>query len=357
MLRVNRPLAGTNEIGEHEFIWRDKHICLIDTPGFDDTTRTDREVLDDIAAWLGTAYQDKIELTGILYLQKIIDTRMSGVAFDNLKMFRKLCGKDYYPRVTLATTMWDLVKEATGKSRESELLSDDDFWRDMTKNGCRIDRHYGDRESAMDILRGIIKSRNKTNAPTFVQVQKEMVDDKLNLEETSAGKQVNAKIEEERLKMQKEWERTKRDMEESMREHDEHMANMYKKKQQDLETKLARGYEDQEKMKVELSQLQEQQLKHLEDVKRELAETRAQLEDSRDELERKLAEASRLDPYDPSAQKLEEEIAQLDARDEDLAAQEAMVSKKKTSKSQSSLLPWALMPLLTLCLPQNGTSA
>lgn len=330
-------ITGTNQVGEHEFIWRDKRITLIDTPGFDDTTRTDREVLDDIAEWMGSAYQDHIELTGILYFQRITDPRMAGVAFDNLKMFKKLCGRDYYPRVTLATTFWDLVKADIAEAREAELLSEDDFWRDMKRNGCRVERHYGDRESAMDILRAIIKRRNKTEAPTFVQVQKEMVDDKLSLEDTSAGQQVNAKIEQERIKLQKDLEKAKKEMEESKREHDERMASFYKKKQEELEAKLARGYQDQEEMKVKLEELQEQQVRQIEEAHRELDRMRAELQEERDENERKRREAQRLDPRDPRTQELREEIEQmqdqLDSRDEELAAQEELVNKKKQSKS------------------------
>ena len=48
---------------------------------------------------------------------------MGGVAFDNLKMFKKLCGEDFYSRVTLITAMWDIVDKDTGKKREKELLS------------------------------------------------------------------------------------------------------------------------------------------------------------------------------------------------------------------------------------------
>jgi len=44
-------------------------LFLVDTPGFDDTYKTDTEILREVAGWLTVAYQSKIELTGIIYLR------------------------------------------------------------------------------------------------------------------------------------------------------------------------------------------------------------------------------------------------------------------------------------------------
>ena len=68
-------------------------VHLIDTPGFDDTNRSDSDVLKDLAYWLGISYEKKkIQLTGLIYLHPISHTRMAGTPFKNLRTFRKMVG-------------------------------------------------------------------------------------------------------------------------------------------------------------------------------------------------------------------------------------------------------------------------
>ena len=121
----------------------DATIYLIDTPGFDDTNRSDSEVLREIASWLTASYAAKIRLSGIIYLHRISDVRMQGSAKRNLFMFKKLCGPNALNNVILATTMWDRVCEAEGLARETELTSTDDFWGWMLSQGSKVHRHSG----------------------------------------------------------------------------------------------------------------------------------------------------------------------------------------------------------------------
>lgn len=118
-------------------------VYLIDTPGFDDTSRSDNEVLCEIASWLTTSYTAKIRLSGIIYLHRISDQRMQGSAKKNLFMFKKLCGPNALKHVILATTMWDRVSEAEGKARENELTTTPDFWGWMVSQGSRVNQHAG----------------------------------------------------------------------------------------------------------------------------------------------------------------------------------------------------------------------
>lgn len=83
----------------------DRTVYLIDTPGFDDTNRSDTQVLTEIATWLGDSYRSKVLLHGIIYLHRITDVRMSGSARRNLLMFKHLCGDEYLKKVILVTTM------------------------------------------------------------------------------------------------------------------------------------------------------------------------------------------------------------------------------------------------------------
>src|SRR5258707_1287108 len=65
-------------------------LFLVDTPGFDDTYRSDTEVLRELADWLSQAYEHQIPLTGIVYMHRINDVRVGGAGMKNLRMFRKL---------------------------------------------------------------------------------------------------------------------------------------------------------------------------------------------------------------------------------------------------------------------------
>lgn len=206
---------------------------LIDTPGFgknlvgvissetfanfaqqflDDTHKSDREVLEGIASWLSTAYSQDIKLSGVLYLHRITDIRVGGTSLRNLTMFKKLCGDQFYPRVFLVTTMWDKVSKTEGEKREQELIGKSDFWGTMIKGGASFERHYGTRDSAMDILREVIRNP-KVDAPKVLKVQHEMVDDGLRLDQTDAGRQFEAEL----LKQREKHEREMRQMQEDVK--------------------------------------------------------------------------------------------------------------------------------------------
>lgn len=94
-------------------------MYLIDTPGFDDTHRTDTAVLGEIADWLAESYSHAVKLSGVIYLHRNTDTRVGGSGMKNLRMFRKLCGAANLRNVVLATTMWTDCKPDYGERREA----------------------------------------------------------------------------------------------------------------------------------------------------------------------------------------------------------------------------------------------
>lgn len=65
-------------------------VQLIDTPGFDDTYISEREVLEGIAAWIGNSYSHNIKLNDIIYVDRINDKRPDGTAIRNPKMFQTM---------------------------------------------------------------------------------------------------------------------------------------------------------------------------------------------------------------------------------------------------------------------------
>ncbi|KAH8736710.1 hypothetical protein BGZ61DRAFT_1503 [Ilyonectria robusta] len=168
----------------------DRTVYLIDTPGFDDTHRSDPEVLVEIAEWLAESYRSKILLHGIIYLHRITDTRMQGSAKKNLVLFKKLCGEDTLQKVALATTMWNMVNKQEGLQREQELMNTQEYWGSMLSKGSTIHRHYHTRESAMNIITQLA-SRNK---PFATDLQTQLVDQRLTLDRTSVGKALQSEL-------------------------------------------------------------------------------------------------------------------------------------------------------------------
>lgn len=86
-------------------------ISLIDTPGFNDTLRSEAQVLTEIANYLEITYRvQHLKLDGIVYMQSIMDERMYGSSLRNLKMFRDLCGDSPMKNVVLVTNRWEQAR-------------------------------------------------------------------------------------------------------------------------------------------------------------------------------------------------------------------------------------------------------
>ncbi|KIO01138.1 hypothetical protein M404DRAFT_150982 [Pisolithus tinctorius Marx 270] len=167
-----------------------RNIVLVDTPGFDDTFMTDAQILKQIAHWLNATYKKNIKLSGVLYLHRISDNRVSGTPLRNYNMFKELCGKENFKNVVLVTTMWDEVTEEVGSARENELQSD--FWRSMIDLGSTIHRFDGTMESAWKIISCLSVAPPVQRRP--LQIQREMVDGHVPLHRTAAGRAVMATL-------------------------------------------------------------------------------------------------------------------------------------------------------------------
>ena len=170
-------------------------MFLIDTPGFDDTNRSDTDVLKDVAFYLSKVYQKDIKLAGIIYLHRITDMRMSGSSLRNLNMFKKLCGDDSYKHVVLATTMWGNLNGPglsydKGVKREQDLLKTKEWWGLMHSRGSKVYQYTDNKESAMSIISYLIELRTKV----VLDIQREMVDERKTLEDTSAGQEIEREI-------------------------------------------------------------------------------------------------------------------------------------------------------------------
>ncbi|KAF8811582.1 hypothetical protein BYT27DRAFT_6442621 [Phlegmacium glaucopus] len=168
----------------------DGDVVFVDTPGFDDTHKSDADILKMVADWLKATYEKDILLSGLLYFHRISDNRMAGTPLKNLRMFEELCGKNAFHNVILTTTMWDEVEEETGFLRENELKSK--YWRSMLDRGSTTSRFLQTRESALGLIEPLIDA---ANAKSSLLLQQELVDMRTKLPETSAGMRLFTEME------------------------------------------------------------------------------------------------------------------------------------------------------------------
>ncbi|KAI6102827.1 P-loop containing nucleoside triphosphate hydrolase protein [Pisolithus sp. B1] len=130
-------------------------IVLVDTPGIDDTNKSDMHILKLISDWLKAEYPTSQPiLSAILYFHRISDNRMAGTPLKNLRFFERLCGKNAMSKVTLVTTMWDEAGSEVGKERLTELKQG--HWKGMISQGSTtfecVDAH-----APMRLLRQIVQ--------------------------------------------------------------------------------------------------------------------------------------------------------------------------------------------------------
>ncbi|WPH02106.1 P-loop containing nucleoside triphosphate hydrolase protein [Acrodontium crateriforme] len=234
------------------FEHKGRQIELIDTPGFNDTTRSETEVLREIADWLDATYRNPPHerLNGIIYLQSIMDPRMYGSSLRNLKMFKDLCGENPMKNVMLVTTRWGVAKKAGSEEiaadHENQLQSKEEFWEPMVRRGANLARFEDTKESALSIIDLMINQK-----PIVLQIQSELVDDGKNLIETTAGYTLNQEIISLKSKYAEELAQVQKEMEIALaaREHD--VAEALKASELEFQRKIDRVTAEQEILQYE----------------------------------------------------------------------------------------------------------
>ena len=126
-------------------------------------------------------------LTGILYIHRITDVRMSGTPHRNLRMFGELCGDKSARNVVLLTTMWDKarsIKEV--ENREAGLK--ERYWNVMIHHGATVERFYVNGSGPHSPWLIIDRMIHRHQLGQALLLQEEMVDVGKRLNETNAGK-------------------------------------------------------------------------------------------------------------------------------------------------------------------------
>ncbi|KAK0706213.1 P-loop containing nucleoside triphosphate hydrolase protein [Lasiosphaeria miniovina] len=293
-------------------------VALIDTPGFDDTYRSDTEVLQDVAYFLGQVYAQKLKLAGIIYLHRITDNRMGGSALRNLNMFEALCGKVDMSHVVLATTMWDTLQDdeshRRGATTEMDLRTN--YWADMLEFGSHTFRHDNTRESALKITNYILSLQGNM----VLKIQREMVDDKRTLYQTLAGQELQRELVEERAKHARDLESARKSHEAAMRSGDQRMIDKMARQEREYKAKLDKlDHEKEERIRILEQDFQRMHEDKDREYKQMIADLEKQLEETSRNKESSLRELENMQrKFDAQ---MEKSNSDRRAKDADLRAQ------------------------------------
>lgn len=248
--------SDTTEAAFFSFQYRSRRVVLIDTPGFDDSNRTDTEILQGISVHLSQTYEDGIKLSGIIYLHRITDTRMTGSSLKNLQLFKALCGENFYGHVVLATTMWDELDEFSlshdkAIAREKELVDKSSWWGYMVHRGSKVFRHTGNTESALQVVSYLVD----LGSTAVLDIQREMVDENRNLENTSAGMVVQKELQEQAARYEKKLAELHKAQLDALKSKDTELRKFLLKEQEKIKRERLAAEKDRMELRMGYQQL------------------------------------------------------------------------------------------------------
>jgi hypothetical protein len=188
-----------------------RSTLLLDTPGFDDTDRSDFEIVNEVAMGLHVLYEQGLTLRGVIYIQRITDTRMSGSSRKSLEILDAICGTQASANITFVTTMWDKLgvdSEIVGGERTEEMKRL--FLSRFIERGANVERHTGTAASAKDIVNKMILY----DQPIILSIQSEMEEQNLTLDQTKVGRILQHDLQQK----QKEFDAELKEMEQQLLE-------------------------------------------------------------------------------------------------------------------------------------------
>ncbi|KAI0789968.1 P-loop containing nucleoside triphosphate hydrolase protein [Abortiporus biennis] len=269
-----------------------RRVVLIDTPGFDDSTLSDTDVLKMVALHLSMTYEQGFKLNGLIYMHRITDFKMGGISRRNFNMFRKLCGDDTLQNVLIVTTMWGLVDKEMGEARERELMSDERLMKPVIDKGARMVRHDNDVQTARNIMFMMLNNR-----PMALQIQKEIIDEKKDISETAAGVELDRELAALAKKHRDELVSIQKDMEQALKEKDEETRKELEACRKEVQSNMDNINKDRERLSKEFAQEKDRAEKRMQEVRKELTaekKAREEREKALEKMEAEYRENSRL---------------------------------------------------------------
>ena len=206
-------------------------VLLVDTPGFDDSIRSDGDILLEISTGLAAQNALGVKLLGVIYLHDITAKRMRRSLQQELQLVKLICGVENYEHVLLVTTQWgDDKRYVEYGDRQAQL--EDEYWEDLIEGGATVCEFKGTEESA----RGIVSQLNTGKGITLAIQRQMTAGEHVNLTNTEAGKYA--------IKARKEMEKEYQQLLKSPAAQSEHL--------EDLKASLAKSANDQAKLEVEM---------------------------------------------------------------------------------------------------------
>ena len=198
---LSNECTGTQEPEVVRFSFHGHPIVLIDTPGFDDDSRSDVEILEELAAWMARdGHLKHKQLDGLILLHPITVLRAGGAERKRTRLLKNILGAQAYKHIVIATTMHehlsseaDIAERVDGRRQE--------LWGDMVEKGTKLVKHSNTKESADGIIRMVIEISGKAGKLRSL-LQDELAKDP-RLIETTAGKDVKVQLEAEISKITK----------------------------------------------------------------------------------------------------------------------------------------------------------
>jgi len=177
--------SSTTEVSISSFEHNGRTVHLIDTPGINDSRRTELDVLKEIVFWLTAAHDNSIQLNGIVYLHSISAPKWAASCAKAVTLLKAICGSENYPSIVLATTHWDSVSAEIGNRRHEELSENEDMWGSLREGGAILSYHSAGKTSAIRILNHLMRQPKCTLA-----IQIELNSPEKKLSDTGAGREI-----------------------------------------------------------------------------------------------------------------------------------------------------------------------
>ncbi|KAI0549267.1 hypothetical protein F4679DRAFT_547365 [Xylaria curta] len=295
----------TKEVECFTFMYSsDIRVHLVDSPGFDDTHKSDSDILKDIANWMASSYKEKNQLlSGILMLHRISDARMTGGSLRNLHMFQRLCGRECFQALTLATTFWSNPPSEKQEATEKELCSV--YWSDMLNSGATYLRHEGGPESGRRVLDHMIDRRKRFKT----DIQVEMVEKGLRLDETSAGRQLSQDLIKAKLKHEKDLDDLQNQHEAALRSNNDAAAKQLMQMKETLSAEIDEAKRARSKLETTVAQLQEEKKEEMVRTEERLKQQFMKVNERQKQYKTQLSTSERERAAEKAA--LEKELATL----------------------------------------------
>jgi len=291
---------------------------FIDMPGFDDTYKMAADVLCEISDWLSSTYENRIHLSGIIYLHRIWDTRIGDSGMRYQRMFKKLVGDKSLANVVLASTMWSMLPNLDiGTAREWELRTKDELWGHMIQHGSQVFRQDRGRESAAEIVQHIVSSKVRAT----LDIQRDMVDHEKQLSETAAGQEVKATLKEEQEKFQRLIVEIEREKLEASAEREMKHRRELDEYERRIEEQLRSNEEAVERLRIIQEEIRREvndsweaeRVRLIEEHNRKQAKADARAEKAREEERREEERRERLSRQQAESRRLAEQAQTMEA--------------------------------------------